>query len=239
MAYKAQILNPAAGGTGVANNDASTITISGAFASTFTMTGVTGVTFPTSGTLATTSQLPSLPLSPANGGTGIANNASSTLTISGAFGTTLTVTGTTAVTLPTSGTLLSQTTGTWTPVVNINAATTGITYSTQEGRYVQIGSIVFIFARITLSSKGALTGNVTITGLPVAASTVSGDNVMFVQYQSALSLTASYTNCVMTISNGATTGTLFETGSGQSIANVTNTLLANTTDLVINGFYHV
>ena len=34
------------------------LTTSGAFASTFTMTGITGVTFPTSGTLATTSQLP-------------------------------------------------------------------------------------------------------------------------------------------------------------------------------------
>jgi len=44
-------------------------------------------------------------LGPANGGTGVANNASSTITISGAFGTTLTVSGTTAITLPTSGTL--------------------------------------------------------------------------------------------------------------------------------------
>ena len=52
------ILPPANGGTGVANNAASTITISGAFASTFTITGVTSVTFPTSGTLATTAQLP-------------------------------------------------------------------------------------------------------------------------------------------------------------------------------------
>jgi hypothetical protein len=63
------------GGTGV-NNGASTITIagnlttSGAFGSTFTMTNTTSVTFPTSGTLATTSQLPSLPLSLSNGGTG-------------------------------------------------------------------------------------------------------------------------------------------------------------------------
>jgi hypothetical protein len=46
------------GGTGVANNAASTITILGAFASTFTVTGTTAVTFPTSGTLATTAQLP-------------------------------------------------------------------------------------------------------------------------------------------------------------------------------------
>jgi hypothetical protein len=73
-------LSPARGGTGV-NNGTSTITIggnvstaaaftlSGAFASTFTFTGITGVTFPTSGTLATTSQIPSFPLSLANGGT--------------------------------------------------------------------------------------------------------------------------------------------------------------------------
>jgi len=39
------------------------------------------------------------------GGTGVANNASSTWTISGNFGTTVTVTGTTTVTLPTTGTL--------------------------------------------------------------------------------------------------------------------------------------
>ena len=50
------------GGTGV-NNGASTITLdgslttSGAFASTFTMTAGTSVTFPTSGTLATTAQI--------------------------------------------------------------------------------------------------------------------------------------------------------------------------------------
>ena len=44
-------------------------------------------------------------LAPANGGTGVANNAASTLTISGSFATTLTVSGTTGVTLPTTGTL--------------------------------------------------------------------------------------------------------------------------------------
>jgi hypothetical protein len=43
---------------------------------------------------------------PANkGGTGVANNAASTITISGSFGTTFTVTALTSVTLPTAGTL--------------------------------------------------------------------------------------------------------------------------------------
>ena len=46
---------------------------------------------------------------PANlGGTGIANNASSTITITGSFGTTFTVSGTTSLTLPTSGTVTAQ-----------------------------------------------------------------------------------------------------------------------------------
>ena len=45
------IVLPANGGTGVANNAASTITISGAFATTFTVTAATGVTLPTTGTL--------------------------------------------------------------------------------------------------------------------------------------------------------------------------------------------
>ena len=47
---------------------------------------------------------------PANlGGTGIANNAASTITISGNYGTTFTVTNTTALTLPTSGTVATIT----------------------------------------------------------------------------------------------------------------------------------
>ena len=44
----------------------------------------------------------------AYGGTGVANNSASTLTISGAYGTTLTLSGTTALTLPTSGYLISS-----------------------------------------------------------------------------------------------------------------------------------
>ena len=47
-------------------------------------------------------------IGPAYGGTGVANNAASTLTISGAYATTLTVSGTTALTLPTSGYVISS-----------------------------------------------------------------------------------------------------------------------------------
>lgn len=46
-------LAPANGGTGIANNAAMTVTGSGNFAYTRTLTGTTNVTFPTTGTLAT------------------------------------------------------------------------------------------------------------------------------------------------------------------------------------------
>jgi hypothetical protein len=47
------IVGPANGGTGIANNAASTLAISGNFATTLTVSGATGVTLPTTGTLAT------------------------------------------------------------------------------------------------------------------------------------------------------------------------------------------
>ena len=61
----------------------------------------------------------------AKGGTGIANNAASTLTISGNYATTLTVTNTTAVTLPTSGTLVNSAVATLSSLTSIGTITTG------------------------------------------------------------------------------------------------------------------
>lgn len=49
--WNGTVISPVYGGTGVANNVASTLTISGAFATTLTVTGITGVTLPASGTL--------------------------------------------------------------------------------------------------------------------------------------------------------------------------------------------
>ena len=51
--WNGSLISPVYGGTGVANNVASTLTISGNFATTFTISGITSVTLPTSGTLAT------------------------------------------------------------------------------------------------------------------------------------------------------------------------------------------
>lgn len=69
------------------------------------ITAGTGITLTPSPITTTGSVALTVPVSAANGGTGIANNAASTITISGNFAMTLTVTNTTSITLPTTGTL--------------------------------------------------------------------------------------------------------------------------------------
>ena len=93
------VLSPVNGGTGVANNAASTITISGSFGTTLTVTGTTAVTLPTSGTLLSTAAV----VTPAQGGTGVANGTNNTITFTGNYTLGLTLTANTSVTLPTSG----------------------------------------------------------------------------------------------------------------------------------------
>lgn len=56
--------------------------------------------------------------------------------------------------------------GTWTPSILFGAASTGITYSTQAGRYTKIGRTVIVSCNIVLSSKGTATGAAQVGGLP-------------------------------------------------------------------------
>jgi len=49
-----------------------------------------------------------VPITPANGGTGVTNNAANTITFSGNYALTLTLTNTTSITLPTSGTIATK-----------------------------------------------------------------------------------------------------------------------------------
>ena len=122
------------GGTGV-NNGASTITLggslttSGAFASTFTMTGITGVTFPTSGTLATTAQLPT-PAALTN-----TNDTNVTLTLGGTPSTALLQA--TSLTLGWTGQLGLTRGGT---AASLTASNGGIVYSTASALAILAGT---------------------------------------------------------------------------------------------------
>lgn len=82
---------------------------------------------------------------PALGGTGVANNASSTITISGNFGTTFTITGTTGVTLPTSGTLAAiGNANTWAARQDFNATSRGIVVNSNTSSTANAQSVYII-----------------------------------------------------------------------------------------------
>ena len=56
--------------------------------------------------------------------------------------------------------------GTWTPELNFNFGTTGITYGTRVAKYVKIGRQVTIWLYFVLTSRGSSTGPARISGLP-------------------------------------------------------------------------
>ena len=105
------IVGPANGGTGVANNAAMTVTGSGNFAYTRTLTGATNVTFPTTGTLATLAGTETLTNKTVEAGTFTngyteevySANSSTAITLSLANGTVqiITLTGNCVYTFPT------------------------------------------------------------------------------------------------------------------------------------------
>ena len=132
---------------------------------------ISGSPITTSGTLAMTYS--GTPLPAANGGTGVANNAASTLTISGAFATTLTVSGTTGVTLPTTGTLATLAgtetltnktiafgSNTLSDVASLSTAQTFTSTKTFAGSSSVLAEILSNAAEIATVSATAATGTI-------------------------------------------------------------------------------
>lgn len=64
---------------------------------------------------------------------------------------------------------------TFAPTLKFGGAATGITYTTDTGQYIQIGSFVSLNIDVLLTSKGSATGDATITGdFPAAVSNSVG-----------------------------------------------------------------
>jgi hypothetical protein len=122
--------------------------------------------------------------------------------------------------------------GEWFPTVAIGAASTGIAYSNAPtfGTYTKVGNRVTCTGRIVLTSKGALTGNVTIEGLPFApylehVAMVVPNNVG-----------VNANSIVGRISQNSGVITLLNSSTG-TLANITNTNLNNNTEFFLNFTY--
>lgn len=131
-------------------------------------------------------------LSPTVGGAGVANNAASTLAISGAFGTTLNLTGTTNVTLPTSGTLLStgapgnyvsSAIGT-TNQVNVSSAVGDVTFSLPQS-IATSSAPTFNALTLSGSASGGLLLNANYSGTAASLQGTETSNAASIKYFNA------------------------------------------------------
>lgn len=126
--------------------------------------------------------------------------------------------------------------GTWTPSLLISATSTGIVYATsgQLGTYQRVGNHVHYNVQITLSSKGALAGPVTIDGLPFAA--INSAPANYLGICSVLSSTAAGQPILAMVNQGLTTLALIH-HSGGTIVNLSAGNIFNGTVIRITGFY--
>lgn len=125
--------------------------------------------------------------------------------------------------------------GTFTPALAIGGGTTGITYSQQVGRYTKIGNRVWIDIVIVLTSKGALTGNLTITGLPFTSSAATAYHATFA-VQPYTFASGNYIFGDLAASSSAISLDNFAAGTTSGL---TNTAINNTSQVNLSGSYEV
>lgn len=126
----------------------------------------------------------------------------------------------------------------WTPTIAIGGSSTGITYSTQNGKYYTLGNLVIFWFNINLSSLGGLSGTVTITNMPIATG-VSGANIYIpVNFYTSWTATANYTAMSLNLANSSQVGTFYESAVNNSAAAVvTAAMLTNTSQFATCGSY--
>jgi hypothetical protein len=121
--------------------------------------------------------------------------------------------------------------GTFTPTLGGTA-----TYTTQVGRYTKIGNRVFFDIRIIVLLIGTGSAN-TISGLPFAVGASSNLGAISVGYFASLASSVVYVSGLTV--NG--TSTIVMNSAASATASITNTssVIGNTTDLALSGFYEV
>lgn len=83
----------------------------------------------------------------------------------------------------------------WTPAWTMTGTSSTFTYSTQTGKYWQIGNLYFFTGSLVLSSKGtAGTGNARIGGLPFTQNAAI-NMAVYVNWTTNVNLSTGYTSC--------------------------------------------
>lgn len=122
----------------------------------------------------------------------------------------------------------------WTPGLTFGGATTGITYSHQEGWAIKIGQLVVAIGHISLTNNGSVTGVAKITGLPydkLSESFIGGVFIMGT-YSNLASIVGTPTGLV-----DATDSLSLYNGHASTAPALTDTNITNTADFYFAVIY--
>lgn len=131
--------------------------------------------------------------------------------------------------------IISPVYGNWTPALTINNSATGITYTTQLGRYVKIGRLVIASGFCVLSSKGASTGIVRAAGLPFTSDSAASIFPLVIANLTSFASLFGGTISGLITSND-TTAVLYN-GSATGSTLLLDTNVTNTSDLRFTAIY--
>lgn len=112
----------------------------------------------------------------------------------------------------------------WTPSIEFGGAATGMSYALQQGKYVQIGNLIFADFNITLTAKGSSTGNATLSGFPVSPLANTATSVFVTSYQNMSSISGSTNTNI-----SGTTALLVLGGTTGQTTNITDTNFSDNT----------
>jgi len=126
--------------------------------------------------------------------------------------------------------------GSWTPVLGGSGGTSGQSYTTQVGRYVKVGKLVFVQGYALLSTKGTITTNAQVQGLPFPVENTTGENTA-----ASIRLEASATALVSVSASAAPNTSVInivgKTGAATSSSPLVAGDIGNTTEVTISMVY--
>lgn len=123
---------------------------------------------------------------------------------------------------------------TWIPALAFSGAAVGITYTSRAGIYIKIGRFVLASFEMVLSSKGSSAGNAAVTGLTASDSFRPAATTSFWGPLSWAAMTSALVEAQFQFLNSAGTPAfvlLGATAAAASLASLTNTNFANTTQI--------
>jgi hypothetical protein len=125
---------------------------------------------------------------------------------------------------------------TFTPALQFGGAATGMTFSTQSGRYQRVGNRITGEIKLVFTAKGSSTGAAVVTGLPVAASASVEQNL---GYSPIYFNMASISGGVFGRIGASSSGISLSTGAAANQSDLTEGNFTNTTNLYLTFAYEV